>query len=1415
MTSRLDITTPATITVLAGNGTLSSLAGLPPGSISITDPDTAGTITAQVVAGNASAALSASGLDGATVSSNGATLSLTGTESEINAALASLEVIEPDTATQDVLTLTAGDPAVLPAQTDILVEVAPTTGPAFVAPPLIVTLQPNALDAVPGLLLSDPIASALAEMGLGREDTLNLTLSVASGILLLPGYSDSSAITATGLGTGTIELSLTADDIGALNALLAGLEFAGPAGGGLLDYTLRNASGVLPTALTFGDIFLNVAGMAGTNGTLTAGSQNVVLGGETLSGTATITGTTSVLGNISGAGSVVVAPDANLELPDNALFLGGTSLDFGTIEATTLVEAGTLIVADEANFAGAMLLGTAALLDFTGMLVAGGAETEDFQEAISLAAGAVLTGSGTLEAGNFSESGLIAGPGAILAEGGETLLISAGSVGGGTDLEVAAGGVMVLGPVAPLFGIFDATPLTIDSSVTLSFLGNAGDTGITGIYAGTLGGAGGAFVINGPQAFSGTIIGFEPGDQLIFPGLSDFSILNIAQGSFTVAGLDDSGSTVSYILHAAIPTGATLAAGFDAEGDPDIELRPAGATVTQDVPLAASAGIAQPLQGLNLQLATGTTQSLRLTLSVSHGIIGGNGITAGATISLAASSLSALNAELAALTYTGTGVNDAVTIGSETGILSGLLDFAVITATPSGTVNGFSETGFSEAQTASFGSTSDLSIIANPIAPGEIVVDGIAEFADALQVNGLSGTALLADGGGSAIFDAVAAVALGANVTVGDASGAGTLAIVTDAFSSTGNLTLAAVANAAGSAVDVLGAMTLAGTLNVGDAAAATLELGGNLSAGASSLGGFGTIFAYGSATANFGGIDNAGAIILDGASRAFSSAVMQSGALTLGGTSSLDVSGLMNLDSGGTVQIGSNSVLDAGTISQAGQGILDAGTLAVATAYLADAPIQLSGGTIEAESLTLGSGGLLAGNGSVDAGTIQSAGTIEAAGGVLTLSGSIGNSAAIEIHAAAALDIAGGLTGGPEITFLGADAVLTVDDPSRFGAGAQNMVGTDAIDLVGEAPGLVSYASGIVTIFDSMDNVLSTFSLAVAAGQPGLSVVSDGHGGALITLGDEIPCFARGTRLLTPHGYRAVETLKPGDPLVTASGGKHPVCWIGRRTLDLGSNAAWPAFPVLIMPDAFGPGLPARPLRLSPLHCVYADGALVPVTHLVNGATIIRETGPTALTYFHVELDQHDILLAEGLPCESYFDTGNRGALYHELGQRSPAKHAFAPSVTTGEKLAAIRRRLHDNALAAGFSLTYWPHLRAVASGQTVPPEITMAGGQRLARFTFPAPAKDITLLSSVASPADTDPDSEDRRELGVCLDPSAKVRLGQGWHARAPEDAGVWMGRVSSLHLDQPVTELQLPLAAITQSWVKPAVDARRRPA
>jgi hypothetical protein len=80
---------------------------------------------------------------------------------------------------------------------------------------------------------------------------------------------------------------------------------------------------------------------------------------------------------------------------------------------------------------------------------------------------------------------------------------------------------------------------------------------------------------------------------------------------------------------------------------------------------------------------------------------------------------------------------------------------------------------------------------------------------------------------------------------------------------------------------------------------------------------------------------------------------------------------------------------------------------------------------------------------------------------------------------------------------------------------------------------------------------------------------------------------------------------------------------------------------PIRIRAGAFGANLPRRDLRLSPGHHLFADGLLVPASALVNGETILVDP-VEPVTYWHVELDSHDVLLAEALPCDSYLDTGN-----------------------------------------------------------------------------------------------------------------------------------------------------------------------------
>jgi hypothetical protein len=71
---------------------------------------------------------------------------------------------------------------------------------------------------------------------------------------------------------------------------------------------------------------------------------------------------------------------------------------------------------------------------------------------------------------------------------------------------------------------------------------------------------------------------------------------------------------------------------------------------------------------------------------------------------------------------------------------------------------------------------------------------------------------------------------------------------------------------------------------------------------------------------------------------------------------------------------------------------------------------------------------------------------------------------------------------------------------------------------------------------------------------------------------------------------------------------------------------------------DALGEGSPHRYFRLTAAHAVYVDGFLMPIGRLVDGTSIVLETadGHDTLDFFRIELERHDVLDAEGAPCES-----------------------------------------------------------------------------------------------------------------------------------------------------------------------------------
>ena len=188
---------------------------------------------------------------------------------------------------------------------------------------------------------------------------------------------------------------------------------------------------------------------------------------------------------------------------------------------------------------------------------------------------------------------------------------------------------------------------------------------------------------------------------------------------------------------------------------------------------------------------------------------------------------------------------------------------------------------------------------------------------------------------------------------------------------------------------------------------------------------------------------------------------------------------------------------------------------------------------------------------------------------------------------------------------------------------------------------------------------------------------------GAQVSFGT--PCYCPGTLIMTPDGECPVETLHIGDMILTANGHVRPIRWIGRRSYDpVFAHGNRDILPILIHKGALGNNLPARNLMISPLHAMFIDGLLIPALHLVNGRSIIQVQHPGQINYIHIELDTHDILLAERAPSESFVDDGSRG-MFHNAGDYdarypdAPRHKAIycAPRVEEGPLLETIHRRL------------------------------------------------------------------------------------------------------------------------------------------
>ncbi len=510
-----------------------------------------------------------------------------------------------------------------------------------------------------------------------------------------------------------------------------------------------------------------------------------------------------------------------------------------------------------------------------------------------------------------------------------------------------------------------------------------------------------------------------------------------------------------------------------------------------------------------------------------------------------------------------------------------------------------------------------------------IYIHGGATVSNAGSIAGSQGDGVYLNGGGS-VSNAAAGSISGGKVGVNISGGAGTVAnyggidavsYSAIALSSGGSVTNAAIASVVGGGVGIY----------IGGAPGMVANAGG-----IAGNGGAGVALGSGGTISNFAGGSIVGA------------------------------------DDGVQILAGAGIVVNGGDVSAAATGIYlrGAGTVsnAVSASIGGNVGVYLSGGgTVVNAGTIVGSGGTAVAFG----GTVGNRLVLDPTYGFFGIvrgSSSAGNT--LELASAASAGVVGGL--GAAIVNFGSIV---------FDAGAQWSISGDTVGLGGPISGFAVgdtiEVSGVTANNPSFAGDILTLATGTTLDLPGnfsigsfdITANTDGTEVTLVP-----PCFAAGTRLLTAAGEVPVAALATGDLVATRSGRLRPVKWIGWRRVEPARHARpQDVWPVRIQEAAFGAGVPHSDLLLSPDHAVYWQGVLIPVRCLCNGTTI-RQEAVAAIDYYHVELDAHDVVLAEGLPAESYLDTGNRDAFANgggasvstgsgDCGRTKAPEYASAPS--------------------------------------------------------------------------------------------------------------------------------------------------------
>lgn len=433
-------------------------------------------------------------------------------------------------------------------------------------------------------------------------------------------------------------------------------------------------------------------------------------------------------------------------------------------------------------------------------------------------------------------------------------------------------------------------------------------------------------------------------------------------------------------------------------------------------------------------------------------------------------------------------------------------------------------------------------------------------------------------------------------------------------------------------------------------------------------------------------------------------------------------------------------------------------------------AKIDLSGNSVDSGSV-VSSGGtaLVHGNARFSNSTISS-------GGVLnvyengTLDGVInlldGATASITTSAGGTINLNGSTNQGLVISGLNSGGNLTT---VISGFNGQSSASSDGIEIAGlKADNVQS-----VTYPDD-DHVKlllkggQTISMnIIGAKAAGYTLQSAPDGSVIYEV-----CFLADTLIATPEGTTPVQDLAIGDCVTVFKNGEETtqtVTWVGKSNghahTHLSGDEA--GYPIRVLAGAITENVPFKDMLITAEHCLFFDGKFVPARMLVNGRSIFYDTSIVSYDYYHVETEEHSVIMADGMLTESYLDTGNRrtfrqdGDVVSIRSNRFLAweKDAAVPLDVSRDFVEPIFRKIETRADQAGheactapLTLSNQSNVHLMTETGTVLNPVRQRNNHVI--FMVPAGVQNVRLVSNASRPCDViGPFVDDRRYFGVAV--------------------------------------------------------------